>query len=681
MTKSRAITVAIVAVVIGIGTTPIVQAQPPQVAGADDARSDQQRARKSAQRPRPDRKHRRQTPQAHADLCAAAKLEAGGRYVDDTLECRAEAVAKGSNRDIAKCLGKAERRLTDTFARHEATGACTTTGEAVAFKALIDPAIGGLVASLGGPGPSRCTKQKLRAAGNDAEDKYGCQARAVSEGAGFAIDPMCWARAEEQFADGFRRGETKGDCAAGTGDAQAIDDKIDALVAQARGVVSPPVSSCTPVEVTTVHGDDFHGNSRLAKIENGLVPCLHGEEGTVAACRFSVASGTASGDWLESPEGNFAKVGQAISLNGARGGDYMVAARLSEGASASCVEPTSRDTAGRVAAGQELVERCTMEEMLMPWNAFRSSDWSPTTIVNYTTREVCSSDNPAVRAHPDNAQFVRTIIGNDGIAAYCYTGYGAALNDINGTERDEAGSYLLGEQYCHRIVNGGYETPGAKRPATKSLPAPGIVNTRTPTVWRPVNPNVNIANDLAPLPAPQTFDDKAAFLAATHSESASGELPDLGMVAGTATVGSVTFAIPPGDNSLAIGAAGTPAAPSWYPDLPGNWIALAYKGLQVTFAAPVYAMGFDFVEPATTMPPLGSTPVDSTYEVTLLNNGRLVGRFRFNAPDDVLAFVGVRSDNPFDRAWIVDVTTDASGRPSPYIGDDEFFGEFYTGRQ
>ena len=71
-------------------------------------------------------------------------------------------------------------------------------------------------------------------------------------------------------------------------------------------------------------------------------------------------------------------------------------------------------------------------------------------LVNYTTREVCSANNPAVRPHPDQAELVGTIIGRDGNTAYCYTGPGAALNDIKGMERDATGRYLKGQRYLPR---------------------------------------------------------------------------------------------------------------------------------------------------------------------------------------------------------------------------------------
>jgi hypothetical protein len=65
------------------------------------------------------------------------------------------------------------------------------------------------------------------------------------------------------------------------------------------------------------------------------------------------------------------------------------------------------------------------------------------------------------------------------------------------------------------------------------------------------------------------FDDKSAFLAATGAASATGPLPDIGVVAdggnpaGSVRVGSLTFSLAPGGDNLYIGAAGTGGAPDW----------------------------------------------------------------------------------------------------------------------
>lgn len=170
------------------------------------------------------------------------------------------------------------------------------------------------------------------------------------------------------------------------------------------------------------------------------------------------------------------------------------------------------------------------------------------------------------------------------------------------------------------------------------------------------------------------YTDPVTFLAATGASSATGPLPDLGLV-GSAVVGSITFRVAPGGDNLAIGGAGVPGLPAgdWYPETPGNDLAMGYENLLVEMDGPVYSMGFEFNEPDVTMPAWGSIPQDSTYEVTLYDAGVQVGQFTFNAADDVPAFVGVWSAAAFDSATIVDVTGGIN------VDDDEYFGEFFTG--
>jgi hypothetical protein len=175
----------------------------------------------------------------------------------------------------------------------------------------------------------------------------------------------------------------------------------------------------------------------------------------------------------------------------------------------------------------------------------------------------------------------------------------------------------------------------------------------------------------------QVFETKATFLAATGAADATGRLPDLGDVAtavnpaGSATVGSITFSLAPGGESLSIGAGGTGAAPDWYPQTPGHDIALGFENLRVETAEPVFALGFEIVEPDATMPAWGGTPVDSSFQIRLFLGGVAVGDFiTGNLPKDVVTFIGVWSDTAFDRVEIVDLTGN---------DDDEYFGRFYTG--
>jgi hypothetical protein len=97
---------------------------------------------------------------------------------------------------------------------------------------------------------------------------------------------------------------------------------------------------------------------------------------------------------------------------------------------------------------------------------------------------VCTSSNP----HPDGAELVGSAAG----PTFCYTGMGAALNDINGREADELGTYLIGNQFAHVVRSSGFEVPAAKRPATRTLPP--SVQAHTPIVWRPVNPHLLIGS-------------------------------------------------------------------------------------------------------------------------------------------------------------------------------------------
>jgi hypothetical protein len=178
----------------------------------------------------------------------------------------------------------------------------------------------------------------------------------------------------------------------------------------------------------------------------------------------------------------------------------------------------------------------------------------------------------------------------------------------------------------------------------------------------------------------RTYQNKAAFLAATSATSATGPLPDVGTILdvgadplGTYTLGSLTFSLTEGSDNVAIGAAGTAAGPDWYPETPGHDMAFGWERFQVATAGPVYSFGFDFVEPDATMPSFGGTPEESSYDILLFNGPALVGQVRFagsDIPNDVQTFLGVWSDQPFNRIVIIDLgATD----------DDEFIGEFYTG--
>jgi hypothetical protein len=432
------------------------------------------------------------TPAHAGNQCATAKLKATGTAINALLQCHAKAVGEGTPVDAA-CEQRARTHLTTAFANAESTDTCRVSGEVATLQGQIDALVTEIAADLGGPGPSQCTQQRLRAAGKKALMLHNCIATAAGEkGPGFDIDHKCLERAENQFINAFFRAERKGDCIAGN--VNDIEAQIEVGLVESRYALAPPVLTCEPLEITATHGaGPFWDNIQLAKIEDGKVPCAHIEEAKAARCVFSTASGSESGDWVETSQGNYARTGQALSLQGAPGGEYVIGARASEEGTMPCINPAGADAVAAPSA-IPLGGGCTPETLLSARNT------TGFLLENYATREVCTSSFP----HPDDrvegGQAVPTRTDGcshappDVYCAFCFTGKGAALNDRGGRERDINGVYLPENRHCHMGVLGNLTFPVAKRPGMKFENGVLVVDDTTPIVWRPVSPVPNIAN-------------------------------------------------------------------------------------------------------------------------------------------------------------------------------------------
>jgi hypothetical protein len=432
-------------------------------------------------------------PPAHAqNQCAAAKLGATGEAIDALLECHAQAVVQGAPLDV-DCVARANAHLVKAFAKAERADTCRAPGDAPTLQGQIAGVVTAIATDLGGPGPSHCTRDKLRAAGRKAERLHDCFATAAAMGPGQGGDHRCLERAEAAFLKAFAKAETPGDCLAPTGDAGAIEERIEAGLVQSRAALAPPLLTCEPVAVTAIHGQSpFFGNDSLARIEDGKVPCAHTETAEVALCIFSTTPGSESGEWVESPQGNYARSGQAISLQGVPGGDYVIGAQVvSSAGTFPCIEPAGGDTTG-LASSIPLSGGCTPETPLSPRNATGHK------LENYATREVCSSSHPHPDQHGDDGETKPLLTFRDvdrDPALACWTGEGAALNDRGGRERDIHGVYLPETFHCHMVqLTPGYGFLAAKRPGMKSENGALVVDDTTPIVWRPVSPVPNIAN-------------------------------------------------------------------------------------------------------------------------------------------------------------------------------------------
>jgi len=166
-----------------------------------------------------------------------------------------------------------------------------------------------------------------------------------------------------------------------------------------------------------------------------------------------------------------------------------------------------------------------------------------------------------------------------------------------------------------------------------------------------------------------TYTDRATFIAATGATGI-GAIPS--NISGGFTLGGLTFSDVSGSSMV--------SNVNWSTLIsePTDMAISGVESFNVNAAGPLFAFGFDFHEPTTSTPPgpqfpdtCNTTCVESTFTVTLRNGAALVDAFTFNAPNDVLAFVGVASTVAFDRIEIRDTTNTA---------DNEFFGNFLIGR-
>jgi Tol biopolymer transport system component len=260
-------------------------------------------------------------------------------------------------------------------------------------------------------------------------------------------------------------------------------------------------SSCRPVTPASVHrvgkrdfmGEPFLANRRLTAIENDTVPCVEVDTMEATRCVFKTGQPSPvtgrrehSGDWMEDAQGQrYAVVGQPVTRDGTlSAGSFIVGTVPDADNNVACVARSGRDAAGSLFAVRDadLAETCMVEWPGGSWN------FGGLPLQNYATRFVGTSSIP----HPDGVT-PTAVDPTRGVA--WYTGLGAALNDTAGMERDPTGFYYGMDWSCHLVTVGGMQVPAAKRPATRSFPPPAVVDPRSPILWRPVNPYVDIAND------------------------------------------------------------------------------------------------------------------------------------------------------------------------------------------
>ncbi len=149
------------------------------------------------------------------------------------------------------------------------------------------------------------------------------------------------------------------------------------------------------------------------------------------------------------------------------------------------------------------------------------------------------------------------------------------------------------------------------------------------------------------------IDQETLFISQTQATAE----PELGTQVG-GVVGDLTFTTPAG-SSLSF-----TEFTSLIPTTPDLAIS-GVENLNIALAAPVFSLGFQFVDP--------TDAPDSTFDITLYSGGAggtFVNSFNFESPKDVLHFGGFVSDTAFDYVEIREIGGDSG---------NEYFGQFYTG--
>jgi hypothetical protein len=186
---------------------------------------------------------------AQANKCDASKLKATGTKCYGKAKCVVKAASKGDPID-GVCNDRAEAKFMKAFAKAEGKGGCSTTGDTVAIEGKVDAHILDLTSELW-PDPTEndCASAKLKAAGKKCSCKLKCRSKAAAKGV--PVDLACLSKCETKFALSFVKAEDKGGCTT-TGDANAIEMKVDAFVTDAATEIQPSATSTTTVPTTTI---------------------------------------------------------------------------------------------------------------------------------------------------------------------------------------------------------------------------------------------------------------------------------------------------------------------------------------------------------------------------------------------------------------------------------------------
>ena len=175
------------------------------------------------------------SPADAQNRCAGYKLKTTARKPKCLAAEYAHAAQSSSppqQSDIEEC----EAKFAIRFEKIELKGGCLTTGDAAAIESKVDAFVADLVAELDNGNNSRCQGLKILAAAVQARCLLLLDAREASRAE--PIDPERVAKCQHKFDAVWADLEAAPGCET-TGDAGAIDAKVDAFVADVDGELAP----------------------------------------------------------------------------------------------------------------------------------------------------------------------------------------------------------------------------------------------------------------------------------------------------------------------------------------------------------------------------------------------------------------------------------------------------------
>ena len=196
---------------------------------------------------------------AHAaNRCAAKKLASVAASASCLLALEARNARGGTPPDPSK-VQSCKDKMGAAFAKAEAKPPCLTTGDSAAIQARVDTFLTDVDATLSVAVPNSCQSSKLRAARRATRCLLRLQAKQASKDVTPAAAQVQGCK--DKLSAAFAKAEARPGCST-TGDASAIQDLVDAFVADADAQLttsggSSSLDSWTYKQVTASHEQSF----------------------------------------------------------------------------------------------------------------------------------------------------------------------------------------------------------------------------------------------------------------------------------------------------------------------------------------------------------------------------------------------------------------------------------------